>query len=149
MALGMLLVIVAGHIDLSVGPIVGFIGAVAAMMMAAMAYRIMCWRPLICLVFGGAIGAAQGYWIAYHRIPSFIVTLAGMLVFRGLTLSVMTAAGSGTSIGPFPPDFQLISTGFIPDVHQHRRTIHLDIAAAADHHRRSSLVLSRLARVAE
>jgi putative multiple sugar transport system permease protein len=113
-ALGMLLVIVAGHIDLSVGSIVGFIGAVAAILIAQwhMNYVL---ATLICLGMGGAVGAAQGYFIAYHRIPSFIVTLAGMLIFRGLTLSVMTAAGSGTSIGPFPPDYQLISTGFIPD----------------------------------
>ncbi|AVA22433.1 multiple monosaccharide ABC transporter permease [Rhizobium sp. LEGMi198b] len=113
-ALGMLLVIVAGHIDLSVGSIVGFIGAVAAILIAEwhMNYVL---ATVICLALGGAVGAAQGYFIAYHRIPSFIVTLAGMLIFRGLTLSVMTAAGSGTSIGPFPPDYQLISTGFIPD----------------------------------
>lgn len=67
---------------------------------------------LICLVIGGIIGAAQGYWIAYHRIPSFIVTLAGMLVFRGLTLFVL----GGKNIGPFPTDFQIISTGFLPDI---------------------------------
>ena len=61
---------------------------------------------------GGAIGAAQGYWIAYHKIPSFIVTLAGMLVFRGLALWLL----GGQSVGPFPPQFQLLSSGFIPDV---------------------------------
>ena len=60
---------------------------------------------------GGAIGAAQGYWIAYHKIPSFIVTLAGMLVFRGLALWLL----GGQSVGPFPPQFQLLSSGFIPD----------------------------------
>jgi putative multiple sugar transport system permease protein len=114
MALGMLLVIVAGHIDLSVGSVVGFIGAVAAILIAEWHVNYVV-GTLICLAMGGAVGAIQGYFIAYHRIPSFIVTLAGMLVFRGLTLSVMTAAGSGTSIGPFPPDYQLISTGFIPD----------------------------------
>jgi putative multiple sugar transport system permease protein len=66
---------------------------------------------LLCLGVGAAIGAAQGYWIAYHRIPSFIVTLAGMLVFKGLTLWLL----AGQSVGPFPPTFQLISSGFIPD----------------------------------
>ena len=66
---------------------------------------------IICLVMGGAIGAAQGYWIAYHKIPSFIVTLAGMLVFRGLALWLL----GGQSVGPFPPQFQLLSSGFIPD----------------------------------
>ena len=111
MALGMLLVIVAGHIDLSVGSIVAFVGAIAAILTVQWG-----WNPLlsglICLAVGGIIGAAQGYWIAYHRIPSFIVTLAGMLVFRGLTLFVL----GGKNIGPFPRDFQLISTGFLPDI---------------------------------
>jgi len=66
---------------------------------------------LICLALGGVIGAAQGYWVAFYKIPAFIVTLAGMLVFRGLTLVVL----GGASVGPFPPEFQLLSTGFIPD----------------------------------
>jgi len=111
MALGMLLVIVAGHIDLSVGSIVAFVGALAAIFTVQWQMNFLV-AALACLVIGGIIGAAQGYFIAYHRIPAFIVTLAGMLVFRGLTLFVL----GGKNIGPFPPDFQLISTGFIPDV---------------------------------
>jgi putative multiple sugar transport system permease protein len=111
MALGMLLVIVAGHIDLSVGSVVGFIGAMAAVMMVN--YDM---HPVpvsvICLVAGTLIGAAQGYWVAYWRIPSFIVTLAGMLVFRGLTLWLL----EGQSVGPFPREFQALSTGFVPDM---------------------------------
>ncbi len=118
MALGMLLVIVAGHIDLSVGSVSGFIGALAAMLMigwkfppelAFLANPIV--AGLICLVVGAAIGAAQGYLIAYYRIPSFIVTLAGMLIFKGLSLSLL----AGQSVGPFPAEFQLLSAGFIPD----------------------------------
>lgn len=111
MALGMLLVIVAGHIDLSVGSIVAFVGAIAAILTVQWGLNPFL-AALICLVIGGIIGAAQGYWIAYHRIPSFIVTLAGMLVFRGLTLFVL----GGKNIGPFPTDFQVISTGFLPDI---------------------------------
>jgi putative multiple sugar transport system permease protein len=111
MALGMLLVIVAGHIDLSVGSIVAFVGAIAAILTVQWGMNPFL-AALICLVIGGVIGAAQGYWIAYHRIPSFIVTLAGMLVFRGLTLFVL----GGKNIGPFPTDFQIISTGFLPDI---------------------------------
>ena len=65
-----------------------------------------------CLVAGGLIGAAQGYWIAYWRIPSFIVTLAGMLVFRGLSLWLL----EGQSLGPFPREFQMIANGFVPDI---------------------------------
>ncbi|QCI97246.1 sugar ABC transporter permease GguB [Agrobacterium larrymoorei] len=111
MALGMLLVIVAGHIDLSVGSIVAFVGAIAAILTVQWGMNPLL-AAIICLVVGGIIGAAQGYWIAYHRIPSFIVTLAGMLVFRGLTLFVL----GGKNIGPFPTDFQVISTGFLPDI---------------------------------
>ena len=58
--------------------------------------------PSLCLLVGAAIGAAQGYWVAYFGIPSFIVTLAGMLVFKGLTLALL----QGQSVGPFPPAFQ-------------------------------------------
>ncbi|TPI65203.1 sugar ABC transporter permease [Mesorhizobium sp. B3-1-7] len=116
MALGMLLVIVAGYIDLSVGSVAGFIGALAAMMMVIWPLGIFS-NPLvvsiICLIVGGLIGAAQGYWIAYHRIPSFIVTLAGMLIFRGICQALL---GGGSSVGPLPPDFKALSSGFIPDV---------------------------------
>jgi putative multiple sugar transport system permease protein len=110
MALGMLLVIVAGHIDLSVGSVAGFIGALAAVLMVRTGLDFVS-ATLLCLLAGAAIGAAQGYWIAYFKIPSFIVTLAGMLVFRGLTLALL----AGESIGPFPKQFQLLSSGFIPD----------------------------------
>jgi putative multiple sugar transport system permease protein len=111
MALGMLLVIVSGHIDLSVGSVVGFIGAVAAVMLVHYDLPVLVVIPA-CLIIGILIGAAQGYWIAYWRIPSFIVTLAGMLVFRGLSLWVL----QGQSVGPFPKSFQLLSTGFVPDL---------------------------------
>ena len=111
MALGMLLVIVAGHIDLSVGSIAAFTGAVAAVLTVNMGLPVVVVIPAV-LVVGGLIGAAQGYWVAYWRIPSFIVTLAGMLVFRGLTLWLL----NGQNIGPFPKSFQSLSTGFIPDL---------------------------------
>ncbi|MBV7565291.1 multiple monosaccharide ABC transporter permease [Pseudomonas sp. sia0905] len=111
MALGMLLVIVSGHIDLSVGSVVGFVGAAAAVMMVQWGWSTSLVVP-VCLLMGCLIGAAQGYWIAYWQIPSFIVTLAGMLVFRGLTLAVL----DGQSIGPFSSSFQLMSNGFIPDI---------------------------------
>jgi putative multiple sugar transport system permease protein len=110
MALGMLLVIVAGHIDLSIGSVVGFTGAVAAVLTVNLGWPVWAVVPT-CLLVGLLIGAAQGYWIAYWRIPSFIVTLAGMLVFRGLTLWLL----NGQNVGPFPKSFQSLSTGFIPD----------------------------------
>lgn len=113
MALGMLLVIVAGHVDLSVGSVCGFIGAVAAVLMVN--HQVNYFQAgLICLLLGALIGAMQGYWVAYHQIPSFIVTLAGMLVFKGLALAVL----QGRSVGPFPEQFQLLSTGFIADPFQ-------------------------------
>jgi len=116
MALGMLLVIVAGHIDLSVGSVAGFIGALGAMMMVIWPLGIFS-NPLVvsivCLIIGGLIGAAQGYWIAYHRIPSFIVTLAGMLIFRGMCQALL---GGGSSVGPLPDPFKQLSSGFIPDL---------------------------------
>jgi putative multiple sugar transport system permease protein len=110
MAVGMLLVIVSGNIDLSVGSVVGFIGALAAVLMVNYHMNFVV-VVIISLITGVAIGAAQGYWVAYHKIPSFIVTLAGMLVFRGLTLALL----AGQSIGPFPVSFQRLSSGFIPD----------------------------------
>ncbi|MEE2860804.1 MAG: multiple monosaccharide ABC transporter permease [Paracoccus sp. (in: a-proteobacteria)] len=111
MALGMLLVIVAGHIDLSVGSVMGFIGALAAVMIVS--WDLPVWMAgAVCMAAGMAIGAVQGYFVAYWKIPSFIVTLAGMLVFRGLSLWLL----AGQSIGPFPNSFQLLSTGFIPDL---------------------------------
>ncbi|MFN4129871.1 MAG: multiple monosaccharide ABC transporter permease [Paracoccaceae bacterium] len=111
MALGMLLVIVAGHIDLSVGSVVGFTGAVAAVLTVNLGWPVPAVIPA-CLIVGGLIGAAQGYWVAYWKIPSFIVTLAGMLVFRGSTLWLL----NGQNIGPFPRAFQSLSTGFLPDL---------------------------------
>jgi putative multiple sugar transport system permease protein len=111
MALGMLLVIVAGHIDLSVGSIVGFVGALAAVLMVQYQMHFLP-AMLICLIVGGLIGGIQGYWVAKLKIPSFIVTLAGMLVFRGLTLALL----QGQSVGPFPVEFQRLSSGFIPEI---------------------------------
>lgn len=108
MALGMLIVIVSGNIDLSVGSVMGFIGALAAVLIVSMGLPLMV-AVVICLITGGLIGAAQGYWIAYWKIPSFIVTLAGMLVFRGLSLWLL----QGQSVGPFPREFQVIATGFV------------------------------------
>ncbi|QDZ00426.1 sugar ABC transporter permease [Nitratireductor mangrovi] len=111
MALGMLVVIVSGNIDLSVGSVMGFIGALAAVMMVQWDWPVMA-TVLACLFAGIVIGGAQGYFVAYWRIPSFIVTLAGMLVFRGLSLWLL----EGQSVGPFPGSFQVLSTGFIPDI---------------------------------
>jgi putative multiple sugar transport system permease protein len=122
MALGMLLVIIAGHIDLSVGSVSGFIGGMAALLLTGtMPFFNDVNLPFkfdtvstgaICIAIGAAIGAVQGYFVAYHKIPAFIVTLAGMLVFRGLELQEL----GGASVGPFPQSFQALSNGYVPDL---------------------------------
>lgn len=110
LAIGMVLVIITGHIDLSVGSVAAFVGAVAAIMMVDMQLHPVI-AVIVSLIVGGLIGAWQGFWVAYVRIPAFIVTLAGMLLFRGLTMIVL----EGQSIAPFPGGFQKLSSGFIPD----------------------------------
>ena len=110
LAIGMLLVIVAFQIDLSVGSIAAVVGALGGIMIINNHMSV----PLgivVLLLIGALIGAWQGFWVAYVRIPAFITTLAGMMVFRGLTYVSL----DGTSIAPFPKSFQLMSTGFIPD----------------------------------
>jgi len=114
MALGMLLIIITGWIDLSVGSVVAVIGALAGVLIVRYDFN---WVLVvgISLLLGAAIGAFHGYFVAYLKIPSFIVTLAGMLIFRGLTIALLR----GESVGPFPRGFQNISSGFIPDFFQY------------------------------
>lgn len=111
LAIGMVMVIISGHIDLSVGSIAGFVGAMSAVLMIQNA---MPWPVAValCLLMGAVIGAWQGFWIAYVGIPSFIVTLAGMLVFRGATQYLL----EGQSIAPFPRSFTQVSSGFLPEL---------------------------------
>ena len=111
MALGMLLIIVIGHIDLSVGSVAGFLGAVAAVLMVELGMDPIL-AVLLTLVAGGLIGVFSGVWVAYLGVPSFIVTLAGMLLFRGATLFML----GGQPVGPFPESFRAISSGFIPEI---------------------------------
>ncbi len=110
LAIGMLLCILTGNIDLSVGSVVAFVGAISATLMVDRGIPSV-YAMAIALIIGGVIGAWQGYWIAYIKIPAFIVTLAGMLIFRGLALVVL----QGQSKGPFPQLFQSLSSGFIPN----------------------------------
>ncbi|MFB4307147.1 multiple monosaccharide ABC transporter permease [Actinomadura sp. GTD37] len=108
LAIGMILIIIGGHIDLSVGSVVAVTGAIAAVLMVEHSVP---WplAVLLTILAGAAIGAWQGYWIAYFEIPAFIVTLAGMLVFRALTLTVLGNQG----IGPFPDEVRTIANGFL------------------------------------
>lgn len=111
LAIGMVLVIITGHIDLSVGSVAAFIGALSAIMMVDMQMNPVL-AVILSLLMGALVGAWQGFWVAYIKIPAFIVTLAGMLLFRGLTMIVL----NGQSIAPFPKAFQKISSGFLPDI---------------------------------
>ncbi len=107
LAIGMILVIINGHIDLSVGSVVALTGAVCAVLTVQL--DLPWWLAVfITLLAGAVIGAAQGYWVAYFSIPAFIVTLAGMLVFRALTLTVLGNRG----IGPFPSEIRTLANGF-------------------------------------
>src|SRR5919112_277022 len=107
LAIGMILIIIAGHIDLSAGSVVAVTGAISAVLMVNLAVP---WplALLITIAAGALIGAFQGYWVAFFGIPAFIVTLAGMLVFRALTLTVLGNQG----IGPFPDQIRTLANGF-------------------------------------
>ncbi|MFE9859948.1 multiple monosaccharide ABC transporter permease [Streptomyces sp. NPDC005780] len=111
LAIGMMIVIIAGHIDLSVGSLAAFVSAAAAVMMVE---HDVPWvlALVLSLIVGAVAGAWQGFWIAYVGIPSFIVTLAGMLLFRGGTQILL----GSRSLGPFPEGFQKISTGYLPEI---------------------------------
>ncbi|HOA27377.1 MAG TPA: sugar ABC transporter permease [Arachnia sp.] len=108
LAIGMLFVIVVGHIDLSVGSVVALVGAVAATLVIKNG---MPWwvGVLAGIATGLAIGAWHGLWVAYVGIPGFIVTLSGMLLFRGMTFRVLNSV----SLSPMPPEFQRIASGFL------------------------------------
>lgn len=109
LAIGMVMVIIAGHIDLSVGSVVAMVGAVAALAMSE--WHLPWWLAVLVALFAGAlVGAWQGFWVAYVQIPAFIVTLAGMLLFRGLTLVFL----HGGTIGGLPEEFVAISAGWLP-----------------------------------
>lgn len=111
LAIGMVIVIIARHIDLSVGSVAAFVGAVGAILMTKMDVP---WplAVLLCLILGGLIGAWHGFWVAYVGIPAFIVTLSSMLLFRGLTLVVL----QGATVGGLPDGFEKLGNGFLPDV---------------------------------
>ena len=111
LAVGMVMVIIAGHIDLSVGSVVAFVGAMAGVMITQ--WGLPWWVAIIlCLVLGALVGMWQGFWIAYFGIPAFIVTLAGMLTFRGLTQIAL----QNQQISPFPDEFRALGSGFLPDL---------------------------------
>jgi putative multiple sugar transport system permease protein len=108
LAIGMVIVIIAGHIDLSVGSVVALTGAVSAVLVIKEGWP--WWGGILAaLATGVLIGCWQGFWVAYVGIPAFIVTLAGMLLFRGLAQEVL----DNISLSPFPPQYTKVATGFL------------------------------------
>jgi putative multiple sugar transport system permease protein len=129
LAIGMVMVIIAGHIDLSVGSVAAFVGIVVAESMDKWGWP---WPAamLLGLVVGALVGTWQGFWVAYVGIPAFIVTLAGMLFFRGANQFV----GNSTSV-PVPQEFTFIGGGYLPefppDTGFNNSTLLLGLLAAA------------------
>ncbi len=118
LAIGMVMIIIAGHIDLSVGSVAAFIGAVSGILaVRPLEQTGWDWLPASpwfvaifgAILVGALVGMWQGFWVAYMGIPAFIVTLAGMLLFRGLALMTL----QNSNIGPFPDAFRAIGNGFV------------------------------------
>lgn len=129
LATGMLLcILTGGNIDLSVGSVVCFAGAVGATFMVNKGMSVGV-SILIMLVTGLAIGAWQGFWIAYRRIPPFIVTLAGMLIFRGLSNIIL----NGFTIAPMPDAYLALFNNYIVDVF-HGNGINITCILGRNHH---------------
>ncbi|HHT96777.1 MAG TPA: sugar ABC transporter permease [Clostridiales bacterium] len=112
LAVGMLMcILTGGNIDLSVGSVVALVGALAGKLIVTKGLNI--WLSIaLCLIAGILIGVWQGFWIAYIRIPAFIVTLAGMLLWRGVALIIL----DGLTISPFPENYLNLFNSYIPDV---------------------------------
>jgi len=112
LATGMLLcILTGGNIDLSVGSIICFVGAIGGKFLVSNNMNPIP-AILIMLVVGLVIGAWQGFWIAYVRIPPFIVTLAGMLIFRGLSNVIL----NGQTIAPMPDNYLALFNNYVPDI---------------------------------
>ena len=108
LAIGMVMIIIAGHIDLSVGSVAAFVGAMSGVMITD--WGLPWWVALLgSLIIGALVGAWQGFWVAYIGIPAFIVTLAGMLIFRGLTQIVL----GNQQITPFPTEYRQLGGGYL------------------------------------
>ena len=110
LAIGMVMVIIATHIDLSVGSIVAFVGGVCAILMERQGVNWML-AILISLLVGLVIGCWQGFWVAYVGIPGFITTLTGMLIFRGLATVIV-----GESVPVTSPEFRGIARNYLPNI---------------------------------
>lgn len=110
LAIGMVMVIIATHIDLSVGSLVAFIGGICALLMERQGMN---WilAIVVSLIVGLIIGCWQGFWVAIVGIPGFITTLAGMLIFRGLATVIVGESVPITSL-----EFRGIARNYLPNI---------------------------------
>ncbi|ALX50010.1 sugar ABC transporter permease [Lentibacillus amyloliquefaciens] len=109
LAIGMTLVIVAGHIDLSVGSLAGLTGGISAILQVWFGWDTV-WVVLAAIVVGALLGLWQGWWVAYRAVPAFIVTLGGMLIFRGILIGI----SAGQTVAPLHEGFRAIANSHLP-----------------------------------
>ena len=109
LAIGMTLIIVAGHIDLSVGSLVGLTGGIAAILQVWYEWNTFA-VIVAAIVVGALLGLWQGWWVAYRAVPAFIVTLGGMLIFRGILIGL----SKGQTIAPMQDNFKQIGNSYFP-----------------------------------
>ena len=132
LAIGMVLVIVTGNIDLSVGSVVGFTGAVSALLMIKFNMPVVP-AIILTLILGLAIGAWHGFWIAYRKVPAFIVTLASQLAFRGAIIGLTGGQTQGLEMAPPASEavFKVIGQSYLPKINPdlpfHDTTLYLAI----------------------
>ncbi len=119
LAIGMTLIIVAGHIDLSVGSVLGFCGAVAAMLMIRLNMPVIP-AIIITILVGLVIGLWHGFWVAYKGVPAFIVSLASMLAFRGAIIGITGGQTQGLEMvrKATADAFRVIGQGYLPKINE-------------------------------
>ncbi|MDH2926057.1 sugar ABC transporter permease [Lonepinella koalarum] len=111
LAIGMAFVIIAAEIDLSVGSLMGLLGGFAAITNVWWGWPLSL-TIIVTLVLGLLLGAWNGWWIAYQKVPAFIVTLAGMLAFRGILIGLT----NGTTVSPISHEMTAIGQGYLSDI---------------------------------
>ncbi|WP_443083732.1 sugar ABC transporter permease [Vibrio sp. VB16] len=111
LAIGMVFVIISGEIDLSVGSMMGLLGGVAAILDVWFGLPLPV-TIVITLIAGFALGVWNGWWVAYRKVPSFIVTLAGMLAFRGILIGIT----DGTTVAPTSDAMSIIGQSYLPNM---------------------------------
>ncbi|SET71738.1 D-xylose transport system permease protein [Salinibacillus kushneri] len=109
LAIGMTLVIVAGHIDLSVGSLVGLTGGIAAILQVWYGWNTIS-VFVVTIIIGAIFGLWQGWWVAYRGVPAFIATLGGMLIFRGMLIGI----SQGQTVAPLEGGFRQLGNSYLP-----------------------------------